>query len=120
PNSDSGSSSTESAWPEIRATAREEFGRAQGPSTTANRTGFISVRLVRMPVALFVQLRQHHRELRREIRLLALSSSDPDAIEVRIDAVFDSVDMAQRQASGLEQMEQAIADRLPSTDLELE
>lgn len=78
----------------------------------------VGITLLRVPAELFGQLRRYHFELRRELRLLALSDPRRYPIAVDITAVFRQADTERREASGVSKLDDAIARGLRSVDLE--
>ena len=78
----------------------------------------VGITLLRVPAELFGQLRRYHFELRRELRLLALSDPRRYPIAVDITAVFRQADSERREASGVSKLDDAIARGLRSVDLE--
>lgn len=79
-----------------------------------------SVRVVlrNLPAQLFAQLRRYHMELRRELRLLALSDADRYPIAVTATAMFARTDEERRVTSGVSRLDAAIARGETSVDLE--
>ena len=78
----------------------------------------LSVTLLGMPVELFSHLRRHFNELGRELRLLALSDADRYPLAAEFSEIYLQVEYERRHVVGLEDLDKAIADGLPSIDLD--
>jgi anti-sigma regulatory factor (Ser/Thr protein kinase) len=81
-------------------------------------TRHVMVRLIGMPVQVFVAYRLWYEELRRELRLLALTHGEDYPLAVEISDLTLQVASERRQARGVEKLDQAVADGLVSVDLE--
>jgi anti-sigma regulatory factor (Ser/Thr protein kinase) len=79
-----------------------------------------SVRVVlrNLPAQLFAQLRRYHMELRRELRLLALSDPDRYPIAVAATETFARTDDERRVTTGVSRLDAAINAGQLSVDLE--
>ena len=77
----------------------------------------INVDLLGVPALLFGELRRYHFEVRRELRLLAMTAPDDYPLATRVTDVFIQADRERRSAAGLSQLDQAIADRAEQVDL---
>jgi anti-sigma regulatory factor (Ser/Thr protein kinase) len=78
----------------------------------------VTVVLRNLPAQLFAQLRRFHLELRRELRLLALSDPDRYPIAVAATAMFARTDEERRVTSGVSRLDAAIGRGQLSVDLE--
>lgn len=76
-----------------------------------------TIRLLGMPVELFAHLRRHFNELGRELRLLAITDGERYPLAVEFSEAYLQVEFERRQVVGLDALDQAIADGLPSVDL---
>lgn len=76
------------------------------------------VRLLNMPVQVFAYFRLRYGELRRELRLLAMSHGDEYPLAREISEVFVQVEQERRQSKGVTQVDDAIAAGLEQMDLE--
>jgi anti-sigma regulatory factor (Ser/Thr protein kinase) len=90
-----------------------EFEDPGAPSTD-------SVRIVlrNLPAQLFAQLRRYHLELRRELRLLALSDPGRYPIAVEATEMFALTDEERRSTSGVSRLDAAIGRGQLAVDLE--
>jgi len=77
----------------------------------------IEIRLLGMPVAGFRDLRRHYHELRRELRLLALTDPDRYPFAAELSDVALQVEQERRQSQGVERLAQAEADNEKGVDL---
>lgn len=77
----------------------------------------VTIRLLGMPVELFLHLRRHFNELGRELRLLAISDADRYPLAVEFSETFLQVEYERRQVTGLDILDRAMADGTPSVDL---
>jgi len=78
----------------------------------------IPMKLLGVPAKLFGELRRYHFEVRRELRLLAMTAPDDYPLATQITDVFVQADRERRSSSGVARLDQAIADGLESVDLE--
>jgi hypothetical protein len=91
----------------------------QLPEGPANPDGpFITVLLLGLPARLFGELRRYHFEVRRELRLLAMTAPDDYPLATTITEIFVEADRERRASTGVARLDQAIADDLASVDLE--
>lgn len=88
----------------------ESPAMAQGPR--------MRVELLGLPARLFGELRRYHFEVRRELRLLAITAPDDYPLATRITEVFNQADRERRSARGIAELDKAIADGVESVDLE--
>jgi anti-sigma regulatory factor (Ser/Thr protein kinase) len=83
-----------------------------------DRSSFLSVELLGVPAQLFGELRRHHFELRRELRLLTMSAPESSPLAVAFTEIYDEAERERRQATGIDRLTDAIARSLPSVDLQ--
>jgi hypothetical protein len=74
--------------------------------------------LLGVPAMLFGEMRRYHFEVRRELRLLAMTAPDDYPLATAITEIFVQADRERRSSSGISLLDQAIADGLESVDLE--
>jgi anti-sigma regulatory factor (Ser/Thr protein kinase) len=84
------------------------------PAPTHDR---VRIQILDVPLALFVGFQQHFRELRREVRLLALAHESDYPLAKSLSDLFGSLDRQLRDGIGIEQIEAALAQGSESTDL---
>jgi hypothetical protein len=118
---------SKSVWfePTDQATATEahidgeifDFDPQGGDSPEVAAGPRMRVDLLGVPARLFGELRRYHFEVRRELRLLAMTAPDDYPIATRITEVFLQADRERRSAAGVSQLDQAIADGLERVDL---
>ena len=84
------------------------------PTPTRDR---VRVHIVEVPLTLYVGFQHHFRELRREVRLLALAHASDYPLAKALSDLFGSLDRQLRDGIGVEQIETALAQGLESTDL---
>ena len=77
-----------------------------------------AVRLLGMPVKMFAHYRTWYDELRRELRLLALNHGNDYPIAQELSEITLQVEQERRQATGVNRLDEAIAEGLESVDLE--
>jgi anti-sigma regulatory factor (Ser/Thr protein kinase) len=77
----------------------------------------VQVRLLGMPVRVFAHYRLWYDELRRELRLLALSHGTEYPVAQELSALTSTVDAERRRARGVEKLDAAIASGRDSVDL---
>ncbi len=77
----------------------------------------VEIQLLGMPVAGFRDLRRHYHELRRELRLLALSDPERYPFATELSEVSMQVEQERRQSHGVDRLAQAEADNEESVDL---
>ena len=78
----------------------------------------IPMQLLGVPARLFGELRRYHFEVRRELRLLAMTAPDDYPLATQITEIFVQADRERRSSSGVHRLDQAIADAMESVDLE--
>ena len=77
----------------------------------------IRVHILGVPLRLYVGFQHHFRELRREVRLLALAHETSYPLAKSLSDLFGSLERQLRDGVGIEQIEAALAQGLESTDL---
>jgi hypothetical protein len=84
---------------------------ATGPATPADAPpeGFVAVVFDDMPVRLLADFRRHYREVRRELRLLALAHEDDYPVAKSLTQLFHRVDDMTLNMLGLAELETAMA-----------
>lgn len=70
-----------------------------------------------VPLRTFVEFQRHYRELRREVRLLALAHEQEYPLAKDLSDLFGSLDRDLREGIGADQIEQALRSGVASTDL---
>jgi hypothetical protein len=88
--------------------------RARQATATRDR---IRVHIIDVPLALYVGFQHHFRELRREVRLLALAHQSDYPLAKNLSDLFTTLDRQLRDGIGVEQIEAALARGQESTDL---
>jgi anti-sigma regulatory factor (Ser/Thr protein kinase) len=88
--------------------------RAMEPLNTAD---LVTIRLLGMPVELFLHLRRHFSELGRELRLLAITDPERYPLALEFSEAYLQVEYERRHVVGLDALERAIADGTASVDL---
>ena len=77
----------------------------------------VRVQILGVPLRLYIEFQQHFRELRREVRLLALAHEDAYPLAKSLSDLFGTLDRHLREGIGVEQIEAAIGKNLSATDL---
>jgi anti-sigma regulatory factor (Ser/Thr protein kinase) len=77
----------------------------------------VRVHILDVPLALYVGFQHHFRELRREVRLLALAHESDYPLAKSLSDLFGSLDRQLRDGMGVEQIDAALAEGRDSTDL---
>lgn len=90
---------------------------AQRAFPTPDPAEMLIVELVGLPVALFATLRRHFNEVSRELRLLSLTDGDRYPLAVEFNEAYLQVENDRRQSDGVESLDQAIRDEVPTADL---
>jgi anti-sigma regulatory factor (Ser/Thr protein kinase) len=90
-----------------------DHSRVEAPPTRDR----VRINILDVPLALFVGFQQHFRELRREVRLLALAHESDYPLAKSLSDLFGSLDRQLRDGIGVEQIEAALAKGSESTDL---
>jgi anti-sigma regulatory factor (Ser/Thr protein kinase) len=76
--------------------------------------------LLGVPARLFGELRRYHFEVRRELRLLAMTAPDDYPLATAITEIFAQADRERRASTGVSRLDEAIADGLERVDLAYE
>lgn len=90
----------------------------QRVATAGQPDELLTIRLLRMPVQVFAHFRRRYNELRRELRLLSLAHSSDYPVARELSGLFLQVEQERRQASGVDEMDEAVAAGLLEADLE--
>ena len=77
----------------------------------------VRVHILDVPPSLYVGFQHHFRELRREVRLLALAHESDYPLAKSLSDLFGALDRQLRDGIGIEQIDAALAAGLESTDL---
>jgi anti-sigma regulatory factor (Ser/Thr protein kinase) len=77
----------------------------------------VRIHILDVPLALYVGFQHHFRELRREVRLLALAHETAYPLAKSLSDLFGSLERQLRDGVGIEQIEAALARGQESTDL---
>jgi len=77
----------------------------------------VRITVLDVPLSLYVGFQHHFRELRREVRLLALAHESDYPLAKALSDLFGSLDRQLRDGVGVEQIEAALTQGLESTDL---
>jgi anti-sigma regulatory factor (Ser/Thr protein kinase) len=77
----------------------------------------VRIHVLDVPLALYVGFQNHFRELRREVRLLALAHESDYPLAKALSDLFGMLDRQLRDGMGVEQIEAALAQEMESTDL---
>lgn len=83
------------------------------------RVGEVAVQINGVPVGDFGRFQRHYRDLRREIRLLALAHEDDYPLAKVLSEHFDALERPLRSNMGREQVDTAHTDGRPAVDLRL-
>jgi hypothetical protein len=78
------------------------------------------VHLLGVPAKLFGELRRYHFEVRRELRLLAMTAPEDYPLATQITDIFVQADRERRSSIGISRLDQAIADGVETIDLDYE
>jgi hypothetical protein len=76
------------------------------------------LRLLNLPARIFGDLRRYHFELRRELRLVAMTAPEDYPLAARVTEVFMQADRERRSSTGIDALDRAIAEGVESVDLE--
>lgn len=77
----------------------------------------VRVQILGVPLSLYIEFQQHFRELRREVRLLALAHENDYPLAKSLSDLFGTLDRHLREGIGVEQIDSAIAANRTHTDL---
>ena len=94
----------------------EEIGRRLESAGEAVER--ITVRFIGMPVKVFAHHRSWYEEVRRELRLLALTHGSDYPVAQEVSELTLQVEQERRQASGIEVLERAMVEGADRVDLE--
>lgn len=87
-----------------------------GPAVTAGPR--LLLKLLGVPARLFGEMRRYHFEVRRELRLLAMTAPQEYPLATEITDIFVQADHERRSSAGISRLDQAIADEVETVDLE--
>jgi hypothetical protein len=76
------------------------------------------LKLLGVPARLFGEMRRFHFEVRRELRLLAMTAPDDYPLANQVTDIFLQADRERRSSAGISRLDQAIAGGEVSVDLE--
>jgi hypothetical protein len=91
-----------------------EFDR--GPTVADNTR--LPLKLLGVPARLFGEMRRYHFEVRRELRLLAMTAPEDYPLAIEITEIFVQADRERRSSAGISRLDKAIADGVERVDLE--
>jgi len=80
----------------------------------------VRVEVLSVPLKLYIGFQHHFRELRREVRLLALAHETEYPLAKSLSDLFGSLERELRDGLGVDQIQTALSGGLESTDLVLE
>jgi anti-sigma regulatory factor (Ser/Thr protein kinase) len=89
---------------------------AEGPEVIEGER--MTLRLLGVPAKLFGELRRYHFEVRRELRLLAMTAPDDYPLATQITDIFVQADRERRSSAGISRLDAAIARSQAVIDLE--
>jgi anti-sigma regulatory factor (Ser/Thr protein kinase) len=95
-------------------------GRVTGERPVTPRTpdpSEIRIDIVGVPLRMYVEFQRHHRELRREVRLLALAHESDYPLAKDLSELFGELERDLREGIGAEQIEEALASGAATADL---
>lgn len=78
----------------------------------------LTLQLLGVPATLFGEMRRYHFELRRELRLLAMTAPEDYPLALEVTEIFVQADRERRSSAGVSRLDRAIADGVDSIDLE--
>ena len=104
---------SEGAGPEFQLIAPPDTGE---PRT---RMGEVAIQIQGVPVEAFARFQRHHRDLRREIRLLALAHRDDYPLASVLSEHFNALERPLRSNMGREQVDEALEAGHETIDLRL-
>ena len=94
-------------------------GEAAPPLVRRPAPDEIRIEVLRVPLRSFVEFQRHYRELRREVRLLALAHEADYPLAKSLSDLFGSLDRDLHDGIGADQIEQALASGARVTDLQI-
>lgn len=77
------------------------------------------IAILGVPLRMFVEFQRHHRELRREVRLLALAHETDYPLAKDLSDLFGALDRDLREGIGADQIDQAVASGAATADLQV-
>lgn len=77
-----------------------------------------TLQLLGVPARLFGEMRRYHFEVRRELRLLAMTAPEDYPLALEVTEIFVQADRERRSSAGVSRLDRAIADEVDSIDLE--
>ncbi|HYG94407.1 MAG TPA: ATP-binding protein [Nocardioides sp.] len=96
-----------------------QFIAPPDPEADQTRVGELSVQVLGVPVPAFGAFQRHYRDLRREIRLLALAHGDDYPLAKVLSDHFNALELPLRTSMGREQVDAAQAKGEETVDLRL-
>ena len=91
----------------------------ESPAPEIARDDYLTVVLADLPVRLLQDFRRHYREVRRELRLLALAHENDYPVAKSLTELFSRVDEISRLMVGMRELEDAISAGVERMDVEL-
>ncbi len=95
----------------------EELSDLPGPEP--EKEDPVQIKVLGLPTQAYIEFRHHYREIRRELRLLALSSQDTYPIARHLSELFVLFERDFRLSSGTDEITRAIATGDPTVDVEV-
>lgn len=92
-------------------------GVPQSRAEAAPTRDRVRINILGVPLSLYVGFQHHFRELRREVRLLALAHESDYPLAKSLSDLFGTLDRQLRDGIGVEQIEDALMQGLDTTDL---
>ena len=80
--------------------------------------GRLPLRLLNVPATVFAEMRRYHFEVRREMRLLAMTAPEDYPLAAEITEAFRQSDRERRAAAGVSRLDKAIHDHATTVDLD--
>lgn len=77
-----------------------------------------TLQLLGVPARLLGEMRRYHFEVRRELRLLAMTAPEDYPLALEVTEIFVQADRERRSSAGVSRLDRAIADEVDSIDLE--
>jgi anti-sigma regulatory factor (Ser/Thr protein kinase) len=88
-----------------------------GPTAREPQDDDVTVQVLGVPLRTYLKFQRHYRELRREVRLLALAHEAHYPLAKNLSDVFGSLERELRQGMGADQINEAVRAGLEVTDL---
>jgi anti-sigma regulatory factor (Ser/Thr protein kinase) len=95
-----------------------DFHADQGDDRAMAEGPRMRLKLLRVPARLFGEMRRYHFEVRRELRLLAMTAPEDYPLAMEMTEIFAQADRERRSSAGVPRLDQAIADGVDSIDLD--